>query len=435
MQLESEVSARRFQELEGKYESALVLKEKLAAEIKTQRDLNAREVEILKNSENLLKKSIEGLQTNYNQLLMEMFELKVESYNPQYCYDEVFCRLESFKKEVRKIDETSALKSKTGKSFKKHNEELESRINYLEKQNGSLEMQLMESNMLMEQYETRSRILASENEGFRSVLSSSLSSLDCFLQSKQTVEQLNKEIIEENEKVKSELANSREQLRAVEASLKGQASIEKTHEKIREILEEQRKFSNDDMVAFSDMYAILDTRLADVLEQRMREIKEASEVVKEDPNEGVLRKNKMMGEDIIRMTEEMQKLRMEISDLKRENSGLRERAIPSRHKNTDESATNMNKGNFGKNSNCTAQREPSVSRERQQMVSSPFEIHAKRPEIRKNGGVKFCNECGGLIKKSDKSVKCLKCEVFYHTKCASKFPAYDQCNFICNDCN
>ena len=79
---ENELNARRCQELEGKYESVLVMKEKLLSDLKTQKDAFMREIEILKSSEMNLKKSIESIQGNYNQILLDMFELKVVACHP-----------------------------------------------------------------------------------------------------------------------------------------------------------------------------------------------------------------------------------------------------------------------------------------------------------------------------------------------------------------
>lgn len=76
---ENELNARRCQELEGKYESVLVMKEKLVSELKTQKDSFLREIEILKTSEANLKRSLESIQGNYNQIMLDMFELKVTS--------------------------------------------------------------------------------------------------------------------------------------------------------------------------------------------------------------------------------------------------------------------------------------------------------------------------------------------------------------------
>ncbi len=79
---ENELNARRCQELEGKYESVLVMKEKLLSDLKSQKDAFMREIEILKSSEMNLKKSIESIQGNYNQILLDMFELKVVACHP-----------------------------------------------------------------------------------------------------------------------------------------------------------------------------------------------------------------------------------------------------------------------------------------------------------------------------------------------------------------
>lgn len=78
----NDISLRRCMDFENKYEQLVLAKERLANELKFQRDISAKELEILKASESFLRKSIDDTSQNYNTLLQDMFKLKVHSSNP-----------------------------------------------------------------------------------------------------------------------------------------------------------------------------------------------------------------------------------------------------------------------------------------------------------------------------------------------------------------
>jgi hypothetical protein len=50
------------------------------------------------------------------------------------------------------------------------------------------------------------------------------------------------------------------------------------------------------------------------------------------------------------------------------------------------------------------------------------------------GGIKFCNTCGTLLKKKDKSYKCCKCHAIFHGKCLKNKFSGNVDNFVCDDC-
>lgn len=73
----NDICYKRCMDFEVKYEQLMVAKERLANELKAQRDTTNKELEILKGSESFLRRSVESMTENYNSLLEDLFKLKV----------------------------------------------------------------------------------------------------------------------------------------------------------------------------------------------------------------------------------------------------------------------------------------------------------------------------------------------------------------------
>ena len=352
----------------------------------------------------------------------------------KYNYDEVFNRLESYKKEIRRLNEASMIRSKTGKSFKKHNDELEACIKLLEKQNGSLEMQLMECNMLLEQYELTNKSLLIENNIFKDSVTSSLNSLDTFLLNKKSVEEITHSLMQENENLKRQVDELKHKIDMMESEARGRETMNSTFGVIMGLIETYHQNEQQDTILFADLYSNLDSRLLSILKEREKIIAEANSVSKENPSELIMKKNKMMSEDLEKLTSEVQKLRMELSDLKSENCSLREKLADqsAKPKPVEESAPNVKSTTREavKPNNSSVHRETPLNQDKRTNAISTNEN--KKVDLKK--GFKFCNECGGMLKKNEKSTKCLKCDTIFHQRCVSKEEMADPYNFICKDC-
>lgn len=74
---ESETAARLLKEWEGRCEQSVMMREKLELELRCQRDVYNREIDILKQSEANLRRVIDKLQTEAQQSATELFELRV----------------------------------------------------------------------------------------------------------------------------------------------------------------------------------------------------------------------------------------------------------------------------------------------------------------------------------------------------------------------
>ncbi len=74
---EAEAANRRCLEAESRCEQLLLAKEKNTAELRCQKEMYSKELEILRSSESQLKKAVEVLQAQYGQLMDDLFELRV----------------------------------------------------------------------------------------------------------------------------------------------------------------------------------------------------------------------------------------------------------------------------------------------------------------------------------------------------------------------
>ncbi len=327
------------------------------------------------------------------------------------------------------------IRSKTGKSFKKHNDELEATIKLLEKQNGSLEMQLMECNMLLEQYELSNKSLQIENNIFKATVTCSLDNLDHFLSNKKSVEEMTSGLLIENETLKKQVDDLKHKIDMMESEIRGRETMNSTYGVIMRLIETYHQNEHQDTLLFGDLYSNLDTRLSSILKEREKVISEANAITKENPSELLLKKNKLMSEDLDKLTCEVQRLRMELSDLKLENTVLRDKLADqlAKPKPGEESTPIIRTSarEAVKADNSSVQRDTPLNQDKKLAGLSANEN--KKVDLKK--GFKFCNECGGMLKKSEKSTRCLKCDTIFHQRCVSKEEMADPYNFICKDCS
>ena len=141
-----------------------------------------------------------------------------------------------------------------------------------------------------------------------------------------------------------------------------------------------------------------------------------------------------MSEDLEKLTCEVQKLRMEVSDLKSENCELKDKLAENalKLKQVEDSAPNLKNTvrDAARINNSSVQRDTPLNQDKKTNGFSTNEL--KKPELKK--GFKFCNECGGMLKRHDKATRCLKCDTIFHQKCVSKEELSDPYNFVCKDC-
>lgn len=74
---EKEILNKRYEDCNARFEQAMIMKERMANDMKIQKEVYDREVEILKQNDSNNRKMIEEMQTNYQKLLHELFELRV----------------------------------------------------------------------------------------------------------------------------------------------------------------------------------------------------------------------------------------------------------------------------------------------------------------------------------------------------------------------
>lgn len=435
---ENEIHLKRAKEAEHKFEAVTAAKERMHAEVKAQREVYNKELEILKNSDQFITTSLSEIRNDSENLLIELYEYKTR-------YDELVAKMEAYAKQIRIVNEKKAILDQKHQTLKNAKQEVDYKNEKLTKENYQLEASLIDANIQLEKQLSSNRLLSEENTIFTQRLSSTLKSLQGHI-TKLSPDETSMPIPQPSlSKLTQSLDNNPESSPQASANPSLLYSLTKSNQSLRARLS-----------SLQDSYNYVSAEKA-IIEQRLANLKGAQEsrVGARERDQGGWERYKGLcqevreslervitqGETEIKRgrgeegEEEREKLKEEREGLKREIERLKGELETEREERRGQGeGEEVERREEGQG---IEQREdmPQEDEERvlfdEEREATPIVIPTRN---KKKKNPCFCLECGMLIVEPKRSHKCAACGVLYHKKCMKAITQFHG-EFKCVGCN
>lgn len=231
----------------------------------------------------------------------------------QLNYDELLFKQEDYNNKIRDLGQGSEMRSKVRQELVAGNADLQEECNQLRQQNSRLELQLCEQNCLLNEFQLKIKELEVSKEQGSDLFYQALKNIHEYLNSRQSVDDLTRSIMDENGRLKEENDRLKSEMKLLENQLLGYEQRLTKFDSIHKNYLNYQRSSEQAKQAVSDLYVDFQNQLNHLIAARTKALAES---IASSPTDTLVRKNKALEEEVENLAHQNLKLRSDIGELK-----------------------------------------------------------------------------------------------------------------------